>query len=235
MTAPACTEFSLLLQADHDGELGAADAARLAAHLATCPACRAEAESLRILSHRLRAEIPPATLPPGLAAKLGRRNRGFSVRSQTPGFAAGLAFAASLALFVMPRRPPDLAAAAVADHIRALQPGHLMDVLSTDRHTVKPWFAGKLDFSPPVQDFAGVGFPLKGGRLDYFAGRPVAALVYNRNLHVIDVLIWPGTAAPRAGTTNGYNYVSWTHAGMVFWAISDLNASELREFAKLWQ
>jgi len=236
-----CASMHLLIQADHDGELNAAEAARVAAHLQTCPACTAQAAALRRLSAQLRAELRPEVLPLRLqatAARLAAPPRGAAwrtMRRQSPGFAVGLALAACLALVVLPRRPADLADEAVTAHIRALQPGHLIDVISTDKHTVKPWFNGRLDYSPPVQDFAGVGFPLQGGRLDYFAGRPVAVLIYGRAKHVIDVTVWPGAAAPaREGTTNGYNYLSWSRNGMVFWAVSDLNKAELKDFVTLW-
>ena len=236
-----CASMHLLVQADHDGELDAAEAARVAAHLQTCPACTAQAAALRRLSAQLRAELRPVVLPLRLqatAARLAAPPRlapWRMMQRQAPGFAVGLALAACLALVVVPRRPADLADEAVTAHIRALQPGHLIDVISTDKHTVKPWFNGRLDYSPPVQDFTGVGFPLRGGRLDYFAGRPVAVLIYGRAKHVIDVTVWPGAAAPaRDGTTNGYNYLSWSRDGMVFWAVSDLNKTELREFAALW-
>jgi anti-sigma factor RsiW len=118
-----------------------------------------------------------------------------------------------------------------------LQPGHLEDVVSTDQHTVKPWFDGKLDFAPPVKDLAAAKFPLLGGRLDYLNGRAVAALVYGRDKHLIDLFIWPdrGSATPVATVRNGYNAVHWSDGGMTFWAVSDLEARELREFARLWQ
>jgi len=102
---------------------------------------------------------------------------------------------------------------------------------------VKPWFDGRIDYAPPVRDFSSAGFPLVGGRLDYLGGRPVAALVYRRDKHLIDLFVWPaeGVSAPAASTTNGYNAVAWTGGGMRFRAVSDLNATELAQFAGLWR
>jgi anti-sigma factor RsiW len=121
-------------------------------------------------------------------------------------------------------------------HLRSLQLTHLTDVASTDQHTVKPWFVGKLDFAPPVADFAAEGFPLVGGRLDAVGGRSVAALVYNRRKHVINLFVWPSEepdAAPRSGTQHGYAWIRWRRGGMSFWAASDVAASDLDEFARL--
>jgi len=141
-------------------------------------------------------------------------------------------------LLVVVPRSPDLAGEIVAGHIRALQPGHLEDVTSSDRHTVKPWFDGRIDFAPPVKDLANARFPLTGGRLDYAAGRPVAALVYQRDKHIIDLFIWPadaGPTPPESGQRQGYNFVHWSQDGMAFWAVSDLEANQLREFAETWR
>jgi anti-sigma factor RsiW len=122
-------------------------------------------------------------------------------------------------------------------HLRSLAPGHLTDVTSTDQHTVKPWFAGKLDFSPPVIDPASAGYPLVGGRVDVVAGLPTAALVYSRRSHIINLFIRPtergGTVPARESIRRGYNILKWAGAGMQFWAVSDLNLEELREFQRL--
>src|SRR5205085_811774 len=135
---------------------------------------------------------------------------------------------------------PGLTEQILAGHVRALQPGHLEDVASDDRHTVKPWFDGRIDFAPPVKDLAAQRFPLKGGRLDYLAGRPVAALVYQRDKHLIDLFVWPAAdsgaaAAPTTALRQGYNLVHWMQNGMNFWAVSDVEAAQLREFAEDWR
>jgi anti-sigma factor RsiW len=146
------------------------------------------------------------------------------------------------ALFRPSKNSDDLLASEmVSNHVRSLMVGdpHLMDVRSTDQHTVKPWFEGKLDFSPPVVDLGPQGFTLVGGRLDYAGGRPVAAIVYQRRLHVINLFVYPtqgeADTAPKVLARQGFNLVHWDRAGMTFWAVSDLNLNELQEFAGLIQ
>ena len=125
----------------------------------------------------------------------------------------------------------------VASHVRALQPGHLEDVVSTDQHTVKPWFDGRIDFAPPVKDLAAKQFPLLGGRLDYLNNRPVAAMIYGSDKHIIDLYVWPGNGGPMPSTAsrNGYNTVHWSENGMEFWAVSDLEAGKLNDFVRDWR
>jgi anti-sigma factor RsiW len=244
MSPDPCGAMHLLIQADADGELEPAEAARVAAHLEVCPDCARVQAQLLDLSGRVRAtprhRIPEA-LRERIRAKVASRSPRRPVgvgRWGAAVSAAGVALAACLALFLVLPRSDAMPDWVVAAHIRALQPDHLTDVVSTEQHTVKPWFAGRLPFAPPVKDLSAQGFPLAGGRLDYLPGNTAATLVYKRRQHVIDLFIWPAGEEDQrngAGVREGYNYVRWRADGMAFWAVSDLNAKELDEFAALWR
>ena len=220
-------------------------AADLAEHRATCPVCRrhesaimaaraglrhatyhrADPELLRALAGRLGAAQPPA------------RRRSF-LRRGLATFGVGAALAAAIVLTVLPTSHPNIVAALVDDHVRALQPGHLLDVVSTNQHTVKPWFDGRLDFAPPVKDLTAQGFPLLGGRLDYLHGRSVAVLVYSHGKHVIELFVWPASGragVPPRAQLDGYNVVHWEANDMSFSAVSDLDPSALEEFVRGWR
>ena len=182
----------------------------------------------------------PSPPPPVLAARPWRRR----LAGPWPVAAAlllGLVLGAGGA-GLWPMRAPDqnsVVEALLTSHARALQPGHLIDVASSDQHTVKPWFAGKLSFSPPVKDLAAVGFPLVGGRLDVIAGETVAALVYRHGGHSIDLYARPAPdlpdRAPAALTRDGFNLVGWRDGGFSLWAVSDMNAAELAAFVGAWR
>jgi anti-sigma factor RsiW len=249
-TAPSNGEEcarELLTQADFDGELDAAQAAEQVLHRETCAQCRATYERLAMVRAALRDDqtlYHPApeslraavTRPQRPAAASGAGRRRWPVAP----FGLGAAVAAGIALLIAWHdTTTDLTDMIVDDHVRALQPGHLEDVLSTDRHTVKPWFDGKIDFAPPVKDLADKQFPLEGGRLDYVGGRAVAAMVYQHGHHPINLFVWPaGDALPReptASSRRGYNVVRWSDQGMVLWVVSDLEAAQLDEFVRLWR
>jgi len=243
-------EMQLQVDAYLDGELAGADARELEAHLRDCAECSRMQQEREALAAAIRREIPALRAPEELRTQLRESLR---TAAQTKGaratvrfprwrqfaLAASLAFVALGAWGLGTRRGADAALRdqVLASHIRSLMPGHLTDVVSSDQHTVKPWFNGKLDFSPPVSDFAGRGYPLLGGRLDYVAGRPVAALVYQRRQHLINVFLWPaadGERGERTPTTRqGYHLLHWTSSGYEYWVVSDLGLQELEQFAAL--
>jgi anti-sigma factor RsiW len=218
-----------------DGELEAAPRAELEAHLAVCPDCARVLEDVRSLSGAIHAGPLVYEAPARLEAQVlraVRKNSRASVRD-FGWVAAAACFVFALAMSWRTPERPLIANEVVSGHVRSLMGTHLMDVPSTDRHTVKPWFAGKLDFSPDVKDLE--GFKLLGGRLDYLDGRPVAALVFQRRQHVVNLFEWragESAAKPRQGSAaNGYNVVHWAAGGLAYWAVADIPAQELEQFA----
>lgn len=235
-----------------DGELDASRSAEFERHLESCRDCAKALEveeSLRSLLQRSSlCESAPVSLRKKIRADLDAATAA-PVPQKTPAWrwvavAASILIVATLSWFVWPRpagRNPDAAQFTAAEmidaHIRSLQPGHLTDVASTDQHTVKPWFNGKLDFSPPVKDFADDGFPLIGGRLDVLAGRNVAVLVYGRRKHIINVFVMPtkdpDTPIHLPGLRQGYQWLHWRRQGMEYCAVSDVSIADLHELAQL--
>lgn len=243
-----CSRWELMLHGFIDGELDAAHSLELEQHLATCPHCAEQLERFRtvkqVVSQRgVRWRAPDHVRAQILAAieqEAGKQARP-SVSSWTkitgsvrqwlfvPSLAA---LAASLFLVLAPiHNRSSVQDEVVAGHVRSLLVDHLTDVATSDQHTVKPWFNGKIDFSPPVVDLAPQGFPLVGGRVDYIEGRVVAALVYRRRGHFINVFVWPAPpAATTASSRDGYTVENWSKDGLTFWAVSDAAADEIRGF-----
>ena len=246
-----CNQTRGLIDADADGELDLVRHLELAAHLRVCPDCTRQAENVRARRAALRESLPRFTAPPQLAGKVrvalqkegaavaapipaSRRPSPFRLMWTTTGLAASVALLIGYAWGDARARADFLVNEAVNEHVRSLQGSHLTDVASTDRHTVKPWFAGKLDFSPPVVDLAAAGFPLTGGRLEQIDGRPAAALVFHRRQHAINLFIWPANAggvAARVAGSNGYQVESWSNGGFNFLAVSEIPTAELGQFA----
>ena len=243
--------FEAQVDAYLDGELATDDARQLETHLAQCPECTRFRDRRVELRAAIVAGVPTFQAPAALRERIREAARASSPSARAPRrFTARslwrpLALAASLAVVALGSWTLALrhsAGEALADdmltsHIRSLMPGHLTDVPSSDQHTVKPWFNGRLDYSPPVYDFAGRGYPLLGGRLDYVGGRPVAALVYGRRQHMINVFLWPVGRGPSGGpatrTRQGYHELHWTTPDYTYWVVSDLGLAELQEFVLL--
>jgi len=259
-----CEEFQTLLHAYLDGELDAARSVELERHVADCPQCKQALQNQTTLKRAITSSATYYKAPVDLrrwiftatqtAATAQEPRPETPQAQQTPQtqhtvirwkfspLAAGLAMAACLALgFFIAIGLKDNAASRglivdelTSAHVRSLLATHLMDVISTDQHTVKPWFDGKIDFAPPVPKLDAKGYPLLGGRLDYIGGHTVAALVYKKEKHFINLFIWPapgGDYPPRDAKRNGYNLVNWSSSGMTFWAVSDTDPASLHDFA----
>jgi anti-sigma factor RsiW len=245
-------ETQNFIHAYADGELDLVKSLEVERHIQNCQSCSLSYKNLQALRSAMDIGSlyfrSPANLQRRIQSAVRKESR---VETRPPvlswrwlSVGASLAFAAIIILTFVPvlTRPPTdnlLAQEIISGHVRSLMADHLTDVSSSDQHTVKPWFNGKLDFSPPVKDLADRGFPLVGGRLDYVENRSVAALVYKRRQHFINLFIWPSThdsvAGKKAVMRQGYNLIHWTKSGMTYWAVSDLNSSELQEFVRLAQ
>jgi len=235
-----------------DGELDLVKSLEIEEHLKDCGSCALTYKGIRSLrsaigDRALRFE-PPANFERRLGSVLRRESapepgRSFIRRQWL--LAGGSLLAVVIGVWAVAvfftRQPTGsvVAQEIVSSHVRSLMADHLTDVPSSDRHTVKPWFDGKLDFSPPVKDLSQQGYSLNGGRLDYVGNRSVAALVYQRGRHLINLFVWPSTEAPHTSELTlvhqGYNLIRWSNGGMTYWAVSDLNLGELQQFAQLLQ
>ena len=253
-----CLQTRNLASAYLDRELDLTSTIAMDRHLESCAGCRSAFDQQSSLSSAIREHAVYHTAPAALADRIRaavattsaerRPNETRARRWQWPSFGhwfqMGAAIAATAtitwtaALQLSGLSQSELIAdQVVSGHARSVVTGHLADVATSDQHTVKPWLSSKLDFSPAVVDLTQSGFPLIGGRVDYLDHRPVAALVYARNKHVINLFVWPDDASPAAGpmqtlTKNGYNVVHWSARGMAYWAISDVNAEEIKDFAR---
>src|ERR1700687_1795556 len=241
-TEMTCDEAEILLHALIDGELDAGHARDVEAHIATCPRCTAEAAAVREMHRAIRSADLRYTAPPPLRGRMEAalpQPQAPSRRAVLRGFAMGSAVSAIAAtgLVAIVLRSDDearITSEIVSAHLRSLQAGHLTDVISTDQHTVKPWFNGKLDVAPPVIDLTAQGFTLIGGRLDYVDASPIGGHVSRRRAHVINLFVAQTASterhAAKIDTIQGFNIRRWSERGLNYWAVSDLAADELAEF-----
>ncbi len=241
-----CRESELQLDAYHDGELDLAGSLALEEHLAACPACSQRYAARRLQSSRIRIEAPRYSAPASLRRRIEqmlpeKKSIEEKIRWHW-GIPAAAAAGILVALAVLLPRPADdeaLAGEVATAHTRAMMNSRLLEVASSDQHAVKPWFGTRVDFAPPVKDYAAQGFELAGGRVDHLDKRRVAALAYRQREHMIDVFIWPLDSAreraPAPMTQRGFNIVRFDRARMAYWLVSDLNAEDLGRFARLLQ
>ena len=244
-----CQESKKILDAYVDHEVDLIQSVALEEHLAGCADCSKNLESRRALKDAIQGSNLRYTAPPelmkgvrkslGLPAKEAPSWRWQWFKAASVGFAAATALCLVVAAILLYqfRTPPErqLAALAVNEHIRSMldEGNHLLDVVSSNQHVVKPWLSSKISFSPKVTDFTDKGFPLAGGRLDYLDHQEAAALVYKRYQHVINVFIYPapGSSGQNVYQERGYNVIYWKRDGMQYYVVSDLNVTELEQFA----
>jgi anti-sigma factor RsiW len=239
----ACPDRIMLLHALLDDELDAVNAAACEAHLRGCAGCTAELDRLRAL--RATLEDPalrytaPASLRAGIEAAIPANDGPVRAPSRLAwaSLGAGMAAAAALLLTLAlpePHASDDIAQQLVSGHVRSLLANHLVDVVTSDQHVVKPWFNGRIDFSPATPDLKAQGFPLVGGRLDYIGGRTVPAIVYRRRLHTINLFAWPagGPAPATTAAPDGYHLRHWQQGGLDYWAVSDIGEADLAAFER---
>jgi anti-sigma factor RsiW len=247
-----CTSSEHLLELFLDGELAAREWVEMREHLDSCSACTGRYRRLEQISSDIRMRVGHYAPPAGLERRVRAALRKAASEERQPSWLrqSWVAVAASVLLLVsiagnvaLLRQHTSardvLAQEVLSSHLRSLIGTHLVDIPSSDQHTVKPWFNGKLNFSPDVKDFARQGFPLIGGRIEYFDDKPVAALIYQRRKHLINLFLWPESSLSSSGYSEmarrGYNLVSWTQNGMTFWLVSDVQTSELEQFAQLYK
>ncbi|HEX6072459.1 MAG TPA: anti-sigma factor [Sphingomicrobium sp.] len=240
---PACADQELLLGGLVDGELDAANVALVEAHVARCQGCSEELERLQAVRNLLSTEGVRRTAPEALVKRVAampelspKPARGNWIPGWlAPGVAGALAASLAMVTLVPPSTRSVVDQELVSSHVRSLQPGHLTDVQTTNQHIVKPWFNGKIDFAPPVPELAGKGFPLAGGRLDSIDGKTVAAIVYRRRLHTVNLFVWPAEdSASRSFVKDGFAVSEWSRNGLRFAAISDIPQEELSQFQSLF-
>jgi anti-sigma factor RsiW len=232
-----CADARPFLGAHVDNELDLRTSVDIAVHVRSCGACTARVAELRALHEAAKSHLarfaPSAAVEARLrgAVRPPRRSRWAALA----GGATAMAVAAVIALFVIVRPPDRVRDEVVAAHARSMLADHATDVASSDQHTVKPWFQGKLDFGVPVTNPADAGFPLVGGRLDLVDGRQVAALVYRRRNHLINAFVWPqpSESAPVEHSERGFAILSWARGGLAWWLVSDAAPADLRELASL--
>jgi anti-sigma factor RsiW len=239
-----CLDQELLLGGLIDSELDAANTALVEAHVARCEGCREQLDRLLATRNLLRIDGARHSAPETLASRIAAlpelqvqvANDNGIARWLAPGLVG--AVAASLAMVtVFPSNGQTIVdQELVSSHVRSLQPGHLTDVQTTNQHIVKPWFNGRIDFSPPVPELADHGFPLAGGRLDSIDGKTVAAIVYHRRLHTVNLFVWPAeNGGDRSFVKDGFAVTEWSRSGLRFAAVSDIAPLELRQFEALYR